>query len=309
MQETSCVACQAQVPKSQAFTAAGQTFCADCLEKMLAGQGKNAATDGISRMVDPTVCVHCAADNGAAEWSQLAGLPTCDKCTDFFRNRPFPNWLKISAAVFLLVAVVAFVHNWRFFSAYVEYLRGLRALEQEHVEAGIDLLDSAAKRVPEVPDLAVLPNLLNAQRLIAEDKNEEALKLLAQSRSHIPDSLRPAYQNAEYGAQMGAAFNRGDYDAFLAAAKSFAEANPNESAAIGSVASAYACKYATTGDPAFRTQCQEQMELARSLEGADSEVFREYESRIQHRLDTKEIITREEFVKRFPNGWKADDKL
>jgi tetratricopeptide (TPR) repeat protein len=275
---------------------------------MLATQGEKATTDGISRIVDPTVCVHCAADNGALEWSHLAGLPTCDKCTDFFRHRPFPNWLKISAALFLLVAFVAFVHNWRFFIAYVEYLRGLRALEQEHVEAGIDLLDSAAKRVPEVPDLAVLPNLLIAQQLIAADKNEEALKLLAQSRAHLPDSLQPAYRNAEFGAQMGAAFNRGDYDAFLAAAKSFAEANPNESAAIGSVASAYACKYATTGDPAFRTQCLEEMERARSMEGADDDDFREYESRIRHRLESKEIISREEFVKRFPNGWKAEDK-
>ena len=264
--------------------------------------------DGISRMVDSTICVHCAADGGAAEWSLLAGLPTCDKCTDFFRHRPFPKWLKVSAAVFLLVAVVAFVHNWRFFIAYVEYLRGLRALEQEHVEAGIDLLDSAAKRLPEIPDLAVLPNLLNAQRLIVDDKNEEALKLLAQSRPQVPDSLRPAYQNAEFSAQMGAAFNRGDYDAFLAAAKSFAEANPTESAAIGSVASAYACKYAKTGDPAFRTKCLEEMERARAVAGADNDVFREYESRIQHRLESKEIISREEFVKRFPNGWKAGDK-
>ena len=293
---------------SQAFTAAGRTLCAACLEQMLAGQGKSATVEGISRLVDPTVCAHCAADNGAAEWSQLAGLPTCDKCTNFFRNRPFPNWLKISAAVFLLVAVVAFVHNWRFFIGYVEYLRGVRALQEERVDEGIALLDSAAKRIPEVPDLAVLPNLLNAQRLILEDKNEEALQLLAQSRPHLPDELRPAFQNSEFCAQMGVAFNRGDYDSFLTAAKSFAEANPDKSAAIGSVASAYACKYAKSGDPTFRAQCLEQMQRARALADADSEVFREFENRLEHRLETKEIITRQEFVKRFPNGWKAGDK-
>jgi tetratricopeptide (TPR) repeat protein len=308
MQETTCAACQAQVPKSQAFTAEGRTFCASCLKELRDGLDKNETITGFSRIVDPTVCVHCAADNGAVEWPHLGGVPTCDKCTDFFRHRPFPQWLKVSAAVFLLVAIVAFVHNWRFFIAYVEYLRGLRALEQQHVESGIELLDSAAKRLPEVPDLAVLPNLLIAQQLIVADKNEEALKLLAKSRSRVPNSILPAYQNAEFSAQMGVAFNRGDYDAFLQAAKAFAEANPNESAAIGSVASAYACKFAQTGDPVFRDKCLEELRHAHSLADADNDAFREYENRIDHRLESKEIITREEFVKRFPKGWKAGDE-
>ena len=200
MQQVGCAACQSQVPKRQAFDAAGRTLCAGCLQKMLDSQGKNASVDGITRLVDPTVCVHCSADGGTAEWPQLMGLPTCDACNHLFHHRPFPNWLKISAAVFVCVAAVAFVHNWRFFSAYVNYLRGLHKLEQQHVEEGIALLDSAARRVPEVPDLAVLPNLLIAQRLVADDKNDEALKLLAQSAAYVPDSLRLAYENTKSSA-------------------------------------------------------------------------------------------------------------
>jgi hypothetical protein len=291
---------------SQAFAAAGRTLCAGCLEKMLSGQKSKPATDGITRMVDPTICVHCAADNGTAAWPELAGLPTCTKCSDFFRNRPFPNWLKISAVVFLCVAVAAFVYNWRFFMGYVEFLRGMRAIEREQVEQGVALLDSAARRVPEVPELAVVPNLLNAQRLLADDKSDEALALLAKSRPFVPDNLHDAFRQAESSAQMGVAFNRHDYDAFLTAAQALAESMPNEPAAIAAVAAAHACKFAATGDPAFHQQNLEQLERARSLAGADDAEFREYENRIQHRLATREIITKEQFHERFPDGWKPE---
>ena len=273
---------------------------------MLASQGEAANVNGISRLIDPTVCVHCSADGGATEWPQLAGTPTCPKCSDFFRNRPFPTWLRYSAVLFLCVAVAAFIYNWRFFIGYVEFLRGMRALERHQVEQGVALLDSAAKRVPEVPQLAVLPNLINAQRLVSEDKNEEALELLAKSRPYVPDNYQDLYRQTENAAQMGAAFNRHDYDSFLAAAKKLADFAPNEPRAVAALASAYACKFAATGDPSFRQQSLKQLERAHKLAGADDDDFPEYENRIQHRLATREIITRDEFHERFPDGWKPE---
>jgi hypothetical protein len=48
------------------------------------------------------------------------------------------------------------------------------------------------------------------------------------------------------------------------------------------------------------------LEKAKELHGADPKEVQEYEMRILHRLHTREIITREEFYARFPDGWKPD---
>jgi hypothetical protein len=69
------------------------------------------------------------------------------------------------------------------------------------------------------------------------------------------------------------------------------------------LASAWACKHAQTGEPAFRERALECLEEAAKMAQGDPQ-FTEYEDRIRHRLDSREIITRDEFQRRFPNGWK-----
>jgi hypothetical protein len=293
---------------NEAFTAADQSFCGPCLEKMLSAPGGGSvSTDGIQRMVDPTVCANCAADNGTDAWSTIAALPVCGTCSDFFRNRPFPNWLKLSFVVFLAVAVAAFVYNWRYFKAYVEVIQGGHALERGDIAMGVILLDSAARRVPDVPELAVFPNLFKAQQLVSEDRCEEALALLQESEPFVPDEWSDPYRQTRIYAEMGIAFDNQDYDTFLERAQAIAGEFPGEAVPLASVASAYACKYASTGDPAFREQSLQHLERARELTGQEDEHFPEYENRIQHRLHTREIITRDEFNQRFPNGWKPEE--
>ena len=36
--------------------------------------------------------------------------------------------------------------------------------------------------------------------------------------------------------------------------------------------------------------------------------FKEYENRILHRLQSREIITQAEFARRFPNGWSPEQE-
>ena len=206
------------------------------------------------------------------------------------------------------IAVAAFIHNWRFFMGYVEYVRGLRMLERDQFERGLALLDSAAGRVPEIPELAVIPNLLNAQLLIADDKNDEALELLARSRPHASPELQESFRQAELSAQMGIAFDARDYDALLAAARSLADAAPNEPAALASVASSLACKYADTGDESFRAQSLEHLELALAMAKERGDDLGNFEERVRHRLATRDIISRDEFAQRFPEGWKPEER-
>ena len=74
----------------------------------------------------------------------------------------------------------------------------------------------------------------------------------------------------------------------------------------GQVASAYACKYAQTQDEQYRIMSMDALDRARTLANSTPELkeyFVEYEQRILHRLHTKQIIDRNEFIKRYPNGW------
>jgi len=307
MREVICAACDAKVPMGEAFTVADRSLCKTCLEKFLSEPGADQKLDGIARMLDPTVCIHCSSDQGQADWPTLAGLPTCAKCEDFFRNRPYPGWLKVSFVVFLCVAIGAFVYNLRYFRAYVELLQAGRAMEAGDIPKATQLYESASVRLPEIPELSVMPSIFNAQRLIAENKNQEALDLLGKSRPHAPPDMQDVYRQIELAAQVGLAFDRKDYDAFLAHSKEAAALEPNEAMIVGSIASAYACKYAATGDPKFKELSQQELARAKDLARASGDDFTEYETRIRHRLETREIITREQFNERFPSGWKPKE--
>jgi hypothetical protein len=79
---------------------------------------------------------------------------------------------------------------------------------------------------------------------------------------------------------------------------------------MGLIASAYACKYAVTGNEQFKQQSLEFLKKAKIISEQQGRLndFEEYEDRILHRLETREIISRKEFIQKFPNGWKNQQK-
>jgi len=109
-------------------------------------------------------------------------------------------------------------------------------------------------------------------------------------------------------ALRGVAFDEKDYDTFLSLSRELAEQHPKDFMAQLSLASAYACQYAVTGETKSREQTLQTLEKARSLEGADDPWFSEYEQRIMHRLETREIISPKEFQQRFPDGWTKQEE-
>lgn len=307
MRQVTCAACQAPVPMNEAFSVADRSLCQNCLEKFLAESDKPSGKLGeITRLIDPTICVHCAADGGETEWGHVAGMPACTTCESFFRNRPYPTWLKLSLVGFLLVAVAAFIYNLRFFMAHIDIIHGQHAMQERRLDEAVEYYASAAKRLPEIPELAVLPNLFHAQQLTLEEKPDEALALIQKTRPYVPSELSRQLRMIELNAEIGLAFDRRDYDTFLKFSQELLRLEPDNAATMGSVASAYACKYADSGDPQFRDLAIESLEKAKTMAGPDHEEFKEYENRLQHRLATREIITRKQFRQRFPNGWKSE---
>jgi hypothetical protein len=140
-----------------------------------------------------------------------------------------------------------------------------------------------------------------------EGKAAEAARMMHEASAEYPESVGLSLAADTYDA--GDAFERKDYDRFLKIAEKHWQLTPADDTA-GMLASALACKYAVTGDPAYRQQAEEMLTRAHDLlkGNADAEkAYQEYADRILYRLKSREIISAQEYNRRFRGG-KTDAK-
>jgi len=249
-------------------------------------------------------CFRCGTDYGSVALPRIAGLPVCDACARLLRERPFPAWIKGSLAALLLLAVLAFLYNQKYFIAHVEMTRAFRALESQNLERAVSLFDAAAERVPEEPELRALARYFHAMLLVNQEHPGEAIPLLKEALAIRPDDSQIAL--ALLHAESGLAYDQKDYDRFLANEQTMAKRQPDDPIIALGVASAHACKYAATGDEGHRTLAERQIETASGMKGAEGPEFAEYLDRIRYRLESREIISRSEYLRRFPKGRNPD---
>ena len=284
---------------NETFKIMDQICCKNCAEQFLSAQ-KDISAEMVQPNYDPTICMKCETDFGDVQLETLAGIPTCDNCIAFFKNRPFPAWIKASFAASIALVILCFVLNFRFITAYIQVRKSAKALMRADFEQAAELMDSASMNVPEQAELREFASYYKGIFLLMEGKENEALPLLKSFQRKYGDMLNVDYFITQ--AQIGIAFDNKDYDRFLSLALDIKKKLPNDSFSSAVVASAYACKYATTTEEKFRIKALEALEAARAGAGQDPS-FKEYEQRILHRITTREIITKEEFEKKYPNGW------
>jgi tetratricopeptide (TPR) repeat protein len=130
----------------------------------------------------------------------------------------------------------------------------------------------------------------------------EAARLMHEAASLYPEAVGLAIAAETY--DEGTAYESKDYDTFLKIAqKQWKEHSGPGTAAV--VSSALACKFAITGEVLYRQQSEEMLENARRLTPSDEEqqkAFREYAERITYRLTSREIISKQEYDRRFRSG-------
>ena len=268
-----CAACHESFPMNDTARIEKQPLCLKCASADLSAMG-NIAPDPASlrKQVDPTVCCGCGSDFGSAALPTLqSGLPVCESCRQAFLHRPFPNWVKLSFAALVAVAVVSLLVNWRFTAAYREMKKATREAQAGRIGAAAALLTSASLRVPESADLRDAAALYKGMHLLLSDKSTEALPYLREFGAKYPEQN---VADLVYQAEVGAAFDRHDYDTFLAKEQQYLAQHAGDPMATAAVASAYACKYAVTGDPSFKTQSLQTLEHAKSLAGGKVEALK-----------------------------------
>lgn len=141
-----------------------------------------------------------------------------------------------------------------------------------------------------------------AAKLAEADKNEEAARLMHEASNEYPQS--PDLAISALALDGFVAFDHKDYDTFLRLAQAQLASRPDDPRLAGGVASALACKYAVTGDQTYRNQAEEILSKARTQAQRSPEQkadFDEYVERINYRLDTRIIIDKKEYDRRFRN--------
>lgn len=295
MKHVSCQRCNAQLPLGDAIRFFDRTLCLNCAqaEKQQLPPDQEVPEGAIYNETDPTICRECQHDNGTEDLQRVAGVPLCGNCDQKYRSRPFPTWLKLSFAAVVMLAIIAFVRNERFYRAYVQKVEAKRAMQRGDFDAHVTLIQTAAALVPEDRDLSVAATLAQAMQFMQQDRAAEALPLLRQIQQQVPAD--PTIKRFVLIADAAAAFDRKDYDHFLAVEQEQMALVPNEPSAVAGVASAFACKYAVTGNPEFKQQALELLEKAKKLAPPGSPEFADYEARIRFRIDTRRIISKKEY--------------
>jgi len=331
---------------NETFTVRDQSLCTQCTDKWLKERFEEEVLEGsVVAQQDPTVCAWCGADNGSVELPTVAGAPVCEACQRKLLRPPLPLWVKLAFLAVLALASVETVRNWRLFQAYFEIPRAYRAFDEGKIEEAHELIARAAKHVPEYGHLAAEEKLLRGICLLGQGKPEEAIPALRECRDEWQEvdntlveywlliaqiqyflqedqsakaiplirELKHRFPQDAFAdqyllhAQIGDAFEKKDYDAFLTKAREWLRQAPDNPIAWAQVGSAMACKYAVTGDETFRKECMAHLEKARQLAGEAADYLREYEERILHRLESREIISRKEYDRRYRQGAKKGE--
>jgi len=228
-------------------------------------------------------------------------MPLCGACHRLTQKYPVPGWVKVFFAVVAVLVLLGAAYNARFALAYYEVRRGFGALDQGDFAGASERFRSAAQRVPESGDLAALAGYFEGVELLAEGRSAEALTRLRGLDGKLPPNFQVEEVMKE--AERGAAFDSKDYDRLLELSLAALQRSPGDAKALGAVASAYACKFAATGDEAFQRQSLDYLSQADARGGQDP-AWQEYRQRIRHRLATREILVPAEFHRRYPDGWK-----
>jgi hypothetical protein len=141
-------------------------------------------------------------------------------------------------------------------------------------------------------------------------EDQEGKEIEAASLAHKAAATYPQFPQIDVLLAMydqGAAFARKDYDTFLSLAEKNWRAMPSGSTAA-MYSSALACKYALTSDAAYRQRSVEMLAKAKELSSGNKDALEslaEFEQRNNYRLESRVIIDKAEYDRKFRNGKSA----
>jgi len=300
MRKTKCSSCNTNdIPINETITIDDKDFCNSCFEFNFSDKEKLNGKR-VEKKHDPTICSACTRDFEDIELKKIGIYPHCLECETKINNRVFPTWVKGFFIAIILIVFFSFYWNWQYYDAYNKIQQSnIYFSKGDFANAG-ELMKEAGEEVPEVEDIKVLANYYSGFDFLKKDKNEEALNKFNECIGKIPPDFNlNLYINM---AKIGVTFDKKDYDGFLAASKEVLKVDSTSSGAYASVASAYACLYASRNDESAKMHSYEYLKKAKAIDSTSAE-SKFYYNFLEYRIYSHKIINREEFIKKFPNGW------
>ena len=245
-----------------------------------------------------SICAFCNTDFGT-RLNKLSVYPICDSCKVNLDKRIFPAWVKLFFAGVLVLVVFSIFWNWRFYSAYLDLKKANQASEQKNVTGAADYMTRASKEVPEAQDVGEMASYYTGIDLLTKDKSTQALKEFDNCKD-LPPELH--VNDLVLQAEMGSGFDKKDYKLFLTASKAFLKLDTTQAQSWAGVASAYACLYAQNNADSLKEQSLKYFNKARALDDT-SAAAKEFYGRISYRLDTRQIISKEQYDQKYPKGY------
>jgi hypothetical protein len=299
MQHVRCTACGSELPLKDSLTIQGEVVCEPCCERLIAERQGSLQPGDVTRNVDSTICGWCGHDEKSDELPLLSGIPTCGACDVRMRNWPYPRWIKLSFAALLVLGIGSIIYNYRFVEAVLNAKLAHQAMRLGDVHEAALRMNAASDMAPEAEGYRFEAKLFEGMDLLSQNKSAQALPLLIECQQLLP--TEPMLAQLVTQAQIGVAFDTKDYDEMLRHSQSLVAGLPVSAYSKLLLASAYACKYAATGEERFKSEALNAITAADALPDADTNA--EYKARILHRLHSRKILTKAEFDQQFPEGW------
>jgi hypothetical protein len=147
----------------------------------------------------------------------------------------------------------------------------------------------------------------HAAQMYKEKNYQEAAKSMHEAAAVYPEL--PAFAQAANRLDYSVLFDAGDYDGLVTLSeKLWARDQSYDSAA--SLAGAYACRYAVNGDDEVKRKAVGMMEKAKLLAVSkdDKDDFMEWQPRFDHRIQTRRIVTKEQYDAMFSGKPTTEEK-
>ena len=307
MRKAKCEKCEGEFPMNDTLKVRENVVCRECAQSILSKEKIRA--NQLQQQIDPTICTGCGLDNGDTELPRLGQVPVCPDCRKSYKNRPFPMWIKAALIGIVIFVASTLIWNSRFIHAYYDLRRFGAATDAGDFELAAGYMISASEHVPENEYLLTYASWYKGMILLVHDKYAEALERFVFCRGRVGINEESDLEDLIMNARIGVAFDNCNYDEFLQLSLQMNERYKDDLTYTMKLASAYACKYAETQDEQHKTKSMTTLESAKTLASSqpeEKEYFAEYEMRILYRLHTREIINKDEFYKRYPDGWTIE---
>jgi tetratricopeptide (TPR) repeat protein len=300
MKYSDCNFCDKKsIPINETIKVDGDVHCKSCFEtnytdeKLLHGKK-------VEQEFDSTICSSCGKDNGDIDLKKIANYPLCNDCELNIKKRTFPTWVKAFLVFIILITVFSFFWNWKYYQAYNEIKESNTHFENGDILNASKSMQKASNRVSEVKDLEVLSNFYRGYYFLTADKSQDALVEFNKCIGLVPEDYH--LNSLIIQSKIGIAFDKKNYTDFLIESKNFLKIDSTKSVSLATVSSAYACLYAEKGQDSYKNQSIYYLKKALKLDSISTDA-KEYRNRIEHRLYTKQIISRNDFIKKYPKGW------